>query len=428
MHVRHPVGLSTVPAPGAGTFARLFAIESLSRSLLATVISLQALALLGDARDVSMLFTAVGMVGLVASLFIPRIVHRAGQRWVYTLGASMLIGAAILLATVTLFGQASGMLLRTFGAACLSIVSSLYIMQYIRRQDLTRSEPLRLQVSAAAWTLGPAAGVWCYQNLGSTWPFAFSALTSVALLTYFWVLRLREDSPIQAATQAPPDPLRNIHRFFGQPRLRLAWFIAFGRSSWWAFFFIYAPIYMVQSGYAAIAGALLVSTGNAMLFLSPIFGRIAHHYGIRRVLRVAFTIGGITTAMCAAVFDKPILVGALLTVGALSCVALDALGNIPFLRSVRARERRQMTSVFRTYIDVSELVVPGLFAMLLTLFDMRSVFLAAGTAMFVFAILSSRLPRRMGITTLRIIRPTRMRNAEAPTANAIACGVEDSKR
>lgn len=401
MHVRYPVGLRTVPVPGAGTFARLFAIESLARSLLATVIALQALALLGDARDVSLLLTGVGLAGLTASLFIPRIVYRLGQRWVFTLGGGLLIAAAAALATLSVAGQASGMLARAFGAACLSIVSSLYIMQYIRRHDLTRSEPLRLQVSAAAWTLGPATGVWIYQNVGSSWTYALSALTSALLLTYFWVLRLREDSPILPATQAPPDPIRNIHRFFSQPRLGLAWLITFGRSSWWGFFFIFTPIYMVQSGHAEMAGALLVSGGNAMLFASPVFGSIAHRHGIRRVLRAAFFCCGVSTALCAVVFDAPVLVAVLLLIGALSCVALDALGNIPFLRSVRARERAQMTSVFRTYIDVSELAVPALCALLLSFFDMRSVFLAAGAAMFVFAYLSGHLPRRMGANVPR---------------------------
>jgi MFS family permease len=422
MHVRHPVGLHTVPVPGAGTFARLFAVESLARALLSTVISLQALSLLGDARDVSVLFTSVGMAGLTASLFIPRMVHRLRQRWVFTLGGALLIGAAAALATLTLPGQMAGMLMRAFGAACLSIVSSLYILQYIRRHDLTRSEPLRLQVSAAAWTLGPATGVWIYQAFGPNWTYALSAATSVGRLIYFWVLRLREHSPIQAATQPPPDPIRNIRRFYAQPRLRLAWLITFGRSSWWVFFFIYTPIYMVQSGHAALAGAVLVSAGNAMLFVSPLFGRVAHRHGIRRVLRIAFFCCGIATALCAAVFDLPVLVATFLLAGALCCVALDALGNIPFLRSVRVHERAQMTSVFRTYIDVSELVVPGLFALLLSFFDLRSVFLAMGASMFVFAYLAGHLPRRMGANRprgarrIRVVRSSETSNEDIPRA------------
>lgn len=428
MHVRYPVGLLTVPVPGAGTFAFLFAIESLARSLLATVISLQALSLLGDARDVSLLFTGVGVAGLTASLFIPRIVHRLGQRWVFTLGAGLLIGAAAALAAISVPGQALGMLMRAFGAACLSIATSLYILQYIRRHDLTRSEPLRLQVSAAAWTIGPAAGVWIYKDLGPGWTYSLSAATSVVLLIYFWVLRLRENSPIRPATRAPGDPIRNIHRFFAQPRLRLAWLITLGRSSWWVFFFIYTPIYMVKSGHTEVVGALLVSAGNAMLFVSPLFGRIAHRSGIRGVLRIAFACCGISTALCGVVFDIPVLVAALLMTGALCCVALDALGNIPFLRSVRAYERAQMTSVFRTYIDVSELIVPALFAVLLSFFDMRSGFLAAGALMLVFAYLSGHLPRRLGADIapgarrIRVARTGEMREAVMPSESGARSG------
>ena len=420
MHVRYPVGLATVPAPGAGTFALLFAVESLARSLLATVISLQALALLGDARDVSLLFTTVGVMGLAASLFLPRLVDLVGRRWVFTGGCLALVAAAAAFASLSLSGQAAGMWLRVLGAAALSITSSLYILQYIRRHDLTRSEPMRLQASAAAWTLGPAAGVWIYHHAGPGWTYGLSAITAFALLACFWVLRLSDAGPIVAADTRPPDPVRNVRRFFAQARLRLAWTIALGRSSWWVFFFIYAPIYMVQSGHPALAGALLVSAGNAMLFVTPLFGRLALAYGIRRVLRVAFLACGLATALCTLVYDTPVLVAGLLLVAALSCVALDALGNIPFLRSVRVYERARMTSVFRTYIDVSELAVPAAFALLLSFFDLRSLFLAAGAAMLLFAHVCGYLPGRMGA---RVQRPARVPPLAAVAAPPVAPGV-----
>ncbi len=65
--------------------------------------------------------------------------------------------------------------------------------------------------------------------------------------------------------------------------------------------------------------------------------------------------------------------------------ALDAVGNIPFLRAVRARERAQMTTVFRTYLDISELLPPALFALLLSFFGLASVFLATGLWMLAIA-------------------------------------------
>ena len=46
-------------------------------------------------------------------------------------------------------------------------------------------------------------------------------------------------------------------------------------------------------------------------------------------------------------------------VGAAFFAALiDGLGPVPFLRAVRARERPEMTAVYRTYLDASELLPP----------------------------------------------------------------------
>jgi hypothetical protein len=62
---------------------------------------------------------------------------------------------------------------------------------------------------------------------------------------------------------------------------------------------------------------------------------------------------------------------------------------------VRAFERPQMTTVFRTYIDFSDLLPAGLFALLLTFFDFRAVFIAAALWMFAIGWIARYLPRRM---------------------------------
>jgi hypothetical protein len=81
--------------------------------------------------------------------------------------------------------------------------------------------------------------------------------------------------------------------------------------------------------------------------------------------------------------------------GAVFVVALDALGNIPFMRSVRSYERPQMTALFRTYIDLGDLL-PGLVYLVLQgYFDLRSVFFASGVLTLTAALVATRLPRRM---------------------------------
>ena len=395
MHVRHPIWLRLAGRPGARAFATMFTIESLCRALLSTVITVQALALLEDARSVSIMFSLVGVTGLAASFAIPALVHRTSRRAVYSLGSALLVAAAAALALVNVPGQVAGMLTRVFATACISITTSLYIMQYINKRDLTKSEPMRLQFAALAWTLGPWLGVKLYTSLGPVWAYGASAGAALALLAFFWLLRLTDNPAVQMANRPPPDPLKCIGRFVAQSRLRLAWVITFGRSCWWVFFFIYTPIYIVEAGHSAEIGAAVVSAGNALLFLTPIFGKLGARLGIRPVLSAAYLAAGLSTLLAGLFYADAIVCISLLLIAALGCVALDALGNIPFMRSVHPYERPEMTTVFRTYIDFSELVTPAIFAVILTLSDLRTVFMVFGALLAAFAIWPRFLPRRM---------------------------------
>ncbi|MGD2172713.1 MAG: MFS transporter [Gammaproteobacteria bacterium] len=400
--------------PGASVFASLYALESYARSLLSTVITVQALYLLGNARDVSLLFSAVGVTGLMASFSIPLLIRHLSRRWVYTLGALLIIAAAASLATHSLAGQTLGMLFRVYGTACLNITLSLYILQYIRRTELTVSEPRRMQYGAVAWVVGPALGMFLYQRFGNLAPFAVSASMSLLLIAIFWMLRLGDKPGIVAQNErSRRGPARSIGRFLAQPRLRLAWTIVFMRSSWWVFFFIYAPVYAVQHGLGEVAGAMVVSAGNAMLFVAPVAGSFARRFGVRGVLLVGYVVCGSFTLAAGVFFDARFTVIALLLLASVGTVCLDAVGNVPFLAAVRAREREEMTTVFRTYLDAAELIPPAMFALVLSFLDLRAVFLIQGCAMIAATALLQYLPARLGKTRI-LLRP------EGPVPGTVA--------
>jgi predicted MFS family arabinose efflux permease len=285
------------------------------------------------------------------------------------------------------------MVLRVLGVACLNITLSLYIMDWIQRGELVRSEPLRLTMAAGAWTLGPALGVWLHTRYGALAADGLSAAAALALLATFWVLRLGDNPAIAPGRRTPQSPLASIGRFFAQPRLRLAWLIAFGRSAWWGQFFTFAPLYMVISGYGELAAAAVISLGNAMLFLNLAVGRFAARFGVRLVIVAAFLLTGACSLAAALATPWPLLTAALLLAGTFGCSALDAVGTIPFLRSVHAHERPQMTTVFRTYLDMSDLLPPLLFALLLSFFGLAAVFLSAGLWMLAIGLTARLLPR-----------------------------------
>lgn len=419
MNVRYPVWLRTAQQhPGASVFAVLFALESIARGIVSTVITVQALDLLDSVRDVSLLFSAVGVIGLLASFSIPALVRLCSRRWIYTLGAALLVVSAIALATCTVSGQILGMFARVYGTACLNITLSLFILQYIRRSELVVSEPRRVQYSALAWVIGPGLGVMLYAHVGVAAPYIVSVVAAAALVTLFWALRLREVKAVQPARTPARGPWRSVGRFFCQPRMRLAWCIALVRSAWWVFFFIYAPAYAIEHGLGEMAGAMVISAGNALLFLAPSVARRAQRFGVRAVLIAGFLIGGIATAAAGLVQHLPLAVMVLLLVAAFGAMVLDAVGNIPFMAAVHPYEREAMTTVFRTYLDVSELLPPAVFALVLTFSDLSAVFLAQGVFMLVAIVAVWYLPARLGRG--RVVTSVA---ASAPAANTAPGGV-----
>jgi len=396
MNVRHPVWLSALARPGAQAFALLFALESAARAILATVIPLQVLEAAGSPEYASLVFFAVSLGGLLSNFAIPALARHLSRRFTYSLGAVALLLAAASLSHPALATTMAGMLLRTFAAACFAICLNLYILDYLRGQELNRLEPLRLFLASFAWALGPWLGVFLWTKVHPLLPFAVSGAAALLVLAYFWTLRAGENRIIVRAKSPPPSPLKALRSYFAQPRLRLAWFIVLIRSSWWSMFFSYGPIFAVEAGLGREAAGLIVSAGNALLFTAPLLGLAIRRWGVRRTIVGAFLASGaLTLAAAALARPDPVAAAVLLVAASLPVCALDAAGNLPFLRSVRPSQRAPMTMVFMTYRDASEILPPGVFAVLLKALPLPFVFVASGLSMLAMVRYARFLPRRL---------------------------------
>lgn len=397
MHVRQPIWLQRISTPGADAMAILFTFESFSRALLITLIPLEAYRILGDAGAVSVLFFLASLFGLGANFAVPSLVRRIGRRWVYTGGALLLIAAPLVLAGGTLASQAGGMIVRAFAVVSLGICLNLYIMDHVRRRDFGRSEPKRIFYSAGAWTLGPALGVYLATEVGPWAAYGVSALSAAALLAYFWYLRLSDSPAIVGGPRRASSPRQFVARFFKQPRLLLAWLVSVCRYAWWGMFMIYVPIYAVQSGLGAMAGGLIVSLGTGFTFLMPLWGWYARRVGVRRVLVGGYMAAGLVTLVAAAVSTQPWVAAGLFVMAAICMVTTDAVGNMPFMLAVRPSERAEMTTVYATYRDMGEIVPPGLFSLLLLVFNLPIVFVVTGLATVAMGHVCKRMHPRFGL-------------------------------
>ena len=248
-----------------------------------------------------------------------------------------------------------------------------------------------------AWVAAPLGGVWLYEHYGAWAPGMIPVVFAGLLLVVFWYLRMSEKGPIRAARSAPPNPFASVGRFIAQPRLRLAWTIAFSRSVFWVTFFIYIPILMVEGKAGALAGGIAIAAGNLMLFNNLLVTGWARRFSLRIMIVVAFS-GAAVFTVATGIFGtaQPIMAGVVIVAASFFVAMLDGLGPIPFLRAVRAHERPQMTTVYRTYLDASELLPPFFYVFAFMVFGFSGAFwvlacLMVATAVLVWAF----LPRQM---------------------------------
>ena len=287
------------------------------------------------------------------------------------------------------------MQLRALAVVCVNIALNLYILDYIRRREFVQAEPLRLAFLGIAWFIGPALGIELYGRYGPLAVCLPAAGCACLALAYFWYLRLTEGSPVMPATRRPPMPWHNVRRYLAQPRLRLGWIIPFGRSCFWATFFVYPALYIVEHGGDARLVAAMLAGGQAMLFLSPLFGRLGARIGIRRVIIGAALLTAAASLAAGLIRPEPLWFAALFVLAAGGASALDALGNIPFLRAVHHYERSEMTSVFRTYIEASQLLPAAVYSVVLLVAPLSAVFVVLSAIVLLSAWYARYLPRSL---------------------------------
>jgi predicted MFS family arabinose efflux permease len=383
--------------PGLWVFSTLFFIEAMTRASLATVIPLQTYDLLKEPRYVSYLGFAMATGGLLIGLGVPLLIARISRRWTYTLGAACLIAGAVAFTAHSLPGQIAGIAIRNFGALCLNIALMLYIMDFVRKHELVRNDSRRMAVATVGWTIGPYLGVWLYERIGPFAAFGWSAGWAAILIAVFWYFRLSDTATIIPAKAPPANPLHFIPRFLAQPRLILAWMIAFGRSGYWSMLFTYGAILMTRSGQGAEAAGILISLSQVLLISALLWGRVGGWIGLRPTIALCFAGMAVSLVVAGLVGEHaPLVAGAIFLVTSFFAVGLDAVGGVPFYRAVRARERAPMTAVYRTYLEIGDLLPNLVFGVVLLWLPLGSVFVAYGLACAVYGWICWRwLPKGM---------------------------------
>lgn len=395
MFHRHPSSLVAATADAGLPLARLNSLDGFARSILVGIVPLLALQSLGSKEAVAQAYLVGSIITLSITLNFASLERILQRRWVVTLaGAFLIIAPAALF-----FGQgllfSAGIGLRSAAASLFSICLSLYIMEYIGKNDLVRNESRRMVYSGAAWLIGPTVGVMLWTHGASWMPFALASLSGAGMLVFFWRLRLGSNPIVKRARRTTVNPLRLIPRYFKQPALRIAYLITLTRSSFWVSIFVFGPIYVVEAGLPTWVAGGLLSFVSGLLFMSPLVNRLSRRFGTRTMITAGLTITGLSVSVLCLV-GGPAPVGIVFWIMAsIGAVILDVLGNIPFMRMVKPWERTEMATIFSTWREGSELLTPLAASAVLLFAPFQVFYVVLGGFLLVAAFASTFLPKRL---------------------------------
>lgn len=390
-----PLHLKHAPTPRVQSFALLSGLEAAVRGTLVSAMPLAVYDALGNAEATSSAYFIAGIVSMVWGLMVPWATRHIPRRWMYTLGCGLyFIGMSLAIA--------GGAVLMPVALTCLAMATATtfvclnaYILDYIDRQNLGRSQSMQMLFAAGPWAIGPLLGVWL-RSLWPPLPFVMAGVFVVLLLGTFWVLRLGNGKQITRAKGPAANPLAYLGRFFAQPRLIAGWLFAVMRSCGWWVYVVYLPIFCIETGLGDKVGGLALSLSNALLFASPLMLRHARAASVRRSVRFAFGACGVLFIAAALVAPLPWATVAFCMAAAVFLVLLDIVGGLPFLMAVKPSERTEMSAVYSSFRDVSGILTPGAAWLVLLVAPLPGIFAAAGAGLLTAWMISGRLHPRLG--------------------------------
>ncbi len=372
--------LRRAPAADVKRFAILSAIESMVRGMLLTVMPLSVYRVFPDTGTVSLIYFAVGLMSLFAAMMLPRLARYIPRRWMFSLGAGLFVlGNALAIAGGKLLTL--GLLCNAVATVTVFICLNAYVLDYIAKAELGRSETLRMFYSALAWTVGPVTGVWLMEFWQPA-PFLVSAAAAIVLLAVFWIMRLGDGKIIAKARTPAANPLSFVGRFFAQPRLIAGWLFAVIRSCGWWVYVVYLPIFAVEAGLGDKIGGTMLSLTNCLLFATPLMLRWMQHHGVRTAVRTGFLVCGVAFVAASFASPLPLLAMGILMIGSFFLILLDIAAGLPFLLAVKPSERTEMAAVYSSFRDVSGIATPGVAWLVLQVLPLAGVFAAIGLMLF----------------------------------------------
>ena len=192
-------------------------------------------------------------------------------------------------------------------------------------------------------------------------------LAGWATFKYFRVVQqdkqIKQVSPRRTARAL----IRNTIAFFKKTGMTRAYIVNFGYYSLRAMRYLYVPIVVIENGFTNEALGWVLTLGIIpYLLLSEVMGRLVRRFGKRIWLLAGFLSFAALSAMATVVTGYPLLV--IFIAWQISGALMESVHDLLFFDNTKKSEQARFYGIFRTSVNLPNVVAPMLGAICITMF------------------------------------------------------------
>ncbi len=161
--------------------------------------------------------------------------------------------------------------------------------------------------------------------------------------------------------------IRNTIAFFKKTGMTRAYIVNFGYYSLRAMRYLYVPIVVIENGFTNEALGWVLTLGIIpYLLLSEVMGRLVRRFGKRIWLLAGFLSFAALSAMATVVTGDPLLV--IFIAWQISGALMESVHDLLFFDNTKKSEQARFYGIFRTSVNLPNVVAPMLGAICITIF------------------------------------------------------------
>ena len=364
-------------------------LSSFGIALVGTIWSIYLESYLHNPSYIGFISTIFMIISLISYIVLIPIIQRFGKSFLFLLSLIFYFISYFILSLAT------NVYLIIFIGVIISVFASLrgevfgiIIADKSRKKEVSKNEGAIYTFFNLAWLIGPLVAGFIAKLYGFNKVFMWAAGFLLLSLILFKEFDLKDKRKSRVSEQSF---FSLIKEFFSNKQLFYVYLISGGISLWWAFIYIYGPIYIIEQGFGReFVGIFLFSVAIPLVLLEYVFGKLASKIGMRKVFVLGYLLMGVSAIICFFVSNPFVLFGFVL-LASVGASMLEPTTEAYFFDITPASQRDKFYGVYNTTIDVFYSLSTFLAGLVLLWFSFNYLFLLFGVILILMAGISMKV-------------------------------------